>query len=180
MRGSDVRTCPMKARHFFHLVAWEFFKAIWHLHLLWRLVQCLCYCLVQRASWYLTNATLDNLENFQCTLGKKILRLHSNTSVLIGLDWPSMRARVLIRKLSYLKNVLSDYEKLRSQVLRVFFRERDNSNLTIIEQYRYLEGVYGINFSYWGSSHLKTFPERCAEDNPHCWWKVSMSDTSVP
>ena len=44
---------------------------------------------------YLTGASLEKLENFQCTLGKRIVRLshsHSNTSVLIGLDWPSMRA----------------------------------------------------------------------------------------
>ena len=56
-------------------------------------------------SWYLTDTVLDDLECFQCTLGRRILKLsrfHSNTSVLIGLDWPSVRARVLIRKLNYL------------------------------------------------------------------------------
>ena len=61
--------------------------------------------------------------------------------------WLALRARVLIRKLSYLKRVLSaDYEKLGSQVFRVF-AERDVSNLTIVEQCRYLEGVYGTNFT---------------------------------
>ena len=67
-------------------------------------------------SWYLTDTSLEKLENFQCTLGKKILRLsrfHSNANVLIRLDWPSMRARVLIRKLNYLKMVVTaDEDKL--------------------------------------------------------------------
>ena len=67
-------------------------------------------------SWYLTDNTLQKLETFQCTLGRRILRLsrfHSNISVLIGLDWPSMRARLLIRKLNYLKRVLlADDESL--------------------------------------------------------------------
>ena len=101
-------------------------------------------------SWYLTDNTLQKLETFQCTLGRRILRLsrfHSNISVLIGLDWPSMRARLLIRKLNYLKRVLlADDEKLSSQVFKCF-AGRDVSNLTIIEQFRYLEGVYGTDFT---------------------------------
>ena len=68
--------------------------------------------------WYLTDSTLDKLENSQYTLGKKTLRLsrfHSNTSIPVGLDWPSMRARILIRKLNYLRRVISaKNEKLSS------------------------------------------------------------------
>ena len=105
---------------------------------------------MQRAGIYLTDNTLQKLETFQCTLGRRILRLsrfHSNISVLIGLDWPSMRARLLIRKLNYLKRVLSaNHEKLSSQVFKCF-AGRDVSNLTIIEQCRYLEGVYGTDFT---------------------------------
>ena len=60
-------------------------------------------------SWYLTDTSvLDDLECFECTLGRIILKLsrfYSNTSVLIGFDWPSMRTRVLIRKLNYLTQV---------------------------------------------------------------------------
>ena len=101
-------------------------------------------------SWYLTDSVLDDLECFQCTLGRRILKLsrfHSNTSVLIGLDWPSVRARVLIRKLSYLTRVfVADNDKLSSQILKSF-AERDISNLSIVEQCRYLEGVYGTDFT---------------------------------
>jgi hypothetical protein len=95
----------------------------------------------------LTDTSLENLENFQCTLGKRILRLsrsHSNTSVLIGLDWPSMRDRVLI---NYLKRVITaDEDKLSSLTLK-FFAGIDVSKLTIVEQCRYLEGVYRPNFT---------------------------------
>ena len=101
-------------------------------------------------SWYLTDNTLQKLETFQCTRGRRRLRLsrfHSNISVLISLDWPSIRARLLIRKLNYLKRVLlTDDEKLSSQVFKCF-AGRDVSNLTIIEQCRYLEGVYGTDFT---------------------------------
>ena len=54
-----------------------------------------------------------------------------------------MRARVLIRKLSYLRRVISaENEKLSSQVYKSF-AGRDVSSLTIVERCRYLEGMYG-------------------------------------
>ena len=74
-------------------------------------------------SRYLTDTSLEKLENFQCTLDKRILRLsrfNSNTSVLMALDWPSMRARVLIRKLNY----LADEDMLSSLIFK-FFTGRD-------------------------------------------------------
>ena len=101
-------------------------------------------------SWYLTDTSLEKLENFQCTLGKRILRLsrfHSNTSVLIGLDWPSMRARVLIRKLNYLRRVVTADEDKFSSLTFKFFAGRDVSELTIVEKCRYLERVYRTNFT---------------------------------
>ena len=83
-------------------------------------------------SWYLTDAALDDLERFQC---KRILRLshfHSNTSVQIRLDWPSMRARVLIRKVNYLRKLVREGgEKLSSQIFHIF-AGKDVSGLTIV------------------------------------------------
>ena len=68
-------------------------------------------------------------------------------SVLIGLDWPSVRARVLIRKLNYPTRVfVAENDKLSSQIPKSF-AERDISNLRILEQCRYLEGVYGTDFT---------------------------------
>ena len=75
-------------------------------------------------SWYLTDTTLDDLEHFQCEIGRKILRLshfHSNVTVRIRLDWPSVRTRILIRKLSYLKKLVNnDDEKLSTQIFCAF------------------------------------------------------------
>ena len=101
-------------------------------------------------SWYLSDTALDGLERFQGWIGKRILRLtcfHSNTTVHIGLDWPSMRARVLMRKLNYLRQLVGVSEdKLSSQIFHAF-AGRDVSELTIIEQCRHLESVYEINFT---------------------------------
>ena len=101
-------------------------------------------------SWYLSDTALDGLERFQGWIGKRILRLtrfHSNTTVHIGLDWPSMRARVLMRKLNYLRQLVGVSEdKLSSQIFHAF-AGRDVSELTIIEQCRHLESVYEISFT---------------------------------
>jgi hypothetical protein len=93
-------------------------------------------------SWYLTDAALDDLERFQCSIGRRILRLsrfHSNTSVLIGLNWPSMRARILMRKLNYVKNLVGKSEEKLTDIPSFCCV----SQLTIIEQCRYLESIYG-------------------------------------
>ena len=96
-------------------------------------------------SWYLTDSILSELESFQCDIGRKLLRLscfHSNISVRIGLDWPSVRARVLFRKLSNLKKLVSGSErKLSIQVFRAF-AGTDISHLTVIQQCRFLEEAY--------------------------------------
>ena len=110
-------------------------------------MSCRCCCLGLRAG---TDAVLEELEKFQCWIGKKILRLsrsHSNTAVRIGLDWPSMRARVLIRKLNYLRKLVGEREERLSSQIFLAFASRDVSQLTIIEQCRYLETVYETNFT---------------------------------
>ena len=58
-----------------------------------------------------------------------------------------MRTRVLIRKLNYLRRVVTaDEDKLYSLTFK-FFAGRDVSKRTIVEQCRYLEGVYCTNFT---------------------------------
>ncbi len=61
-------------------------------------------------NWSLDTTSLDLLERFQAEMGHRILRLlrrHSTLSVLIGLSWPSMKARVLNLKPSFLCRLLS-------------------------------------------------------------------------
>ena len=102
--------------------------------------------------WYRSDPTLDELEQFQCSIGKRILRLprfHSNTAVLMGLEWPSMRARVLIRKLNFLRRLVGEREeKLSSQIFHIF-AERDVSELAIVEQCRYIPRSLVWNKLYW-------------------------------
>ena len=50
-------------------------------------------------TWILSEPHLQILESFQAEIGKYILGIskhHSNTSTLIGLHWPSAKARILI------------------------------------------------------------------------------------
>ena len=88
-------------------------------------------------SWYLTDTTLDDLEWFQCNIGRRILQLsrfHSNISIRIGLDWPSVKTRVLIQKLNYLRRLVNNGDdKLSSQICHLF-ASKDISQLTTVEQ----------------------------------------------
>ena len=99
-------------------------------------------------SWYLTDTALDDLEHFQCEIGRNILHLshfQSNVSIRIGLDWPSVRARILIRELSYLRILAkNDDEKLSTQIFRAF-AVSDISQLTLVQQCRYLEESYNTH-----------------------------------
>ena len=66
-------------------------------------------CFTNSSIWR-RKSSLDLLEKFQAEIGRRILRLskyHSRLSVLIGLGWPSMKARVLIIKLGFLCRLLS-------------------------------------------------------------------------
>ena len=55
-------------------------------------------------NWLLSDSDYLKLERFQTEIGRRILRLgsfHANEAVL-GLDLPSMKARIFIQKLSYI------------------------------------------------------------------------------
>ena len=56
-------------------------------------------------TWILSDSHFSTLESFQAEIGKHILwisKYHSNICVLIGLHWSSIKARILIRKLTFL------------------------------------------------------------------------------
>ena len=59
-------------------------------------------------TWVLNSSLLNLLESFQAELGRRILKLPkfaSNTVPLLVLNWPSMCARLLCNKLSFLFRV---------------------------------------------------------------------------
>ena len=60
-------------------------------------------------TWILTPALTTKLEKFQSEIGKRILNLskyHSDLAPLVGLRVPSIKARVLLRKLTFLAKLL--------------------------------------------------------------------------
>ena len=72
---------------------------------------CVFPCLLFGAeTWILNSTLLQKLESFQAELAKRILRLPtrtSNNTSLMALQWPSMRARILIMKLCFLLKVVN-------------------------------------------------------------------------
>ena len=90
------------------------------------------------------------LKSFQAEIGKRILgisKYHANISTLIGLHWPSVKARILLRKLTYLAKVLEREDGLSSHVL--IFRtlaSEDVYGASLVQQCSSLEQHIGTNY----------------------------------
>ena len=99
-------------------------------------------------TWILSDSHYSTLESLQAEIGKRILRIskyHSNLGVLIGLHWPSIRARILIRKLNFLAKLLDGCDSLSAQVFRTLACD-DVYNVSLVQQCRSLEQLFGTNF----------------------------------
>ena len=99
-------------------------------------------------TWILSETHIRMLESFQAEIGKRILgisKYHSNTSTLIGLHWPSVKARILLRKLTFLAKVLESDDILSSHVFRTLASE-DVYNVSLVQQCRSLEQHIGTNY----------------------------------
>ena len=75
-------------------------------------------CLSGCTNWNLTDNLLELLEHFQAEVGRRALNLSCfhKLSPLIGLTWPTMRARILSLKLSFLAHLLdTTYTSLAEQ-----------------------------------------------------------------
>ena len=64
----------------------------------------------------------------------------------MALQWPSMRARILIIKLCFLFNVVISDLTLSARVFRSLTTS-DVESLVIIRQYRFLESIYKFNYT---------------------------------
>ena len=99
-------------------------------------------------TWILSESHLHILESFQAEIGKRILgisKYHSNTSTLIGLHWPSVKARILIRKLTFLAKLLERDDGLSSHVFRTLASD-DVYEVSLIQQCRSLEQQIGTGY----------------------------------
>ena len=93
-------------------------------------------------TWLLDSTCLKALESFQCEIGRRILRLpkfYSNNAVRIGLHWPSVATRILLRKLMFLSKLLcSTRDSLSSRVF-TSLAMNDIYEISIIQQCKMLE-----------------------------------------
>ena len=96
-------------------------------------------------NWILTSSSLDRLEAFQgeiAFLGRRILKLskfHSSLSTRLALRWPSVAARILIRKLNLLSRISSEEESTSGRSFS-HLAATDPQSLRIIQECRSLEG----------------------------------------
>ena len=99
-------------------------------------------------TWILTESLYDILEFFQAEIGKRILgisKYHTNTSTLIGLHWPTVKARILLRKLGFLAKLLSSESGISTQVFRTL--STDNVyEISLVQQCRLLEQHFDMNY----------------------------------
>ena len=108
---------------------------------------CVLPCLLYGAeSWILHNTLLDKLESFQA---KSILHLHrhaANNVAQMALQWPSMRARILIIKLKFLYKILTAELSLSVHTFPSLATS-DVESLLLVRQCKFLESSLNSNFT---------------------------------
>ena len=90
-------------------------------------------------NWMLTDSMLHQLESFQGEIGRRILKLskyHSTLSTRLALRWPSVTARMLVRKLSLLSKVSAEGNSIGSQI----FSSSPQDSLRLVQECRAMEG----------------------------------------
>ena len=100
-------------------------------------------------NWILTEDMLLTLESFQEQIGRRILKLsrfHSALAVRVLLQWPSVQTRVLMRKLIFLKRVVSGDEVVSSHVFRTL-AAGDVNRIQLVQESRYLEENLATGFT---------------------------------
>ena len=101
-------------------------------------------------SWILNSSLLAMLESFQSEIGKRTLKLSKYTASsipLLVLNWPSICARLLCNKLSFLDNVYNgDSKSLSTQAFRSLAAS-DVMSMSIVKQCQFLDQVQGTEFT---------------------------------
>ena len=108
---------------------------------------CILPCLLYGAeSWILDNGLLAKLESFQA---KRILCLHkytANNIARMALQWPSMRARILIIKLKFLHKIIVGDISLSTRTFRSL-AVTDVESLLLVRQCSILESTLDSSFT---------------------------------
>ena len=99
-------------------------------------------------TWFLTPALTTKLEKFQSEIGKRIVRLskyHSDLAPLVGFCLPSIKARVLLRKLTFLAKLLeSKDDHISTRVFRTLSVE-NVYNISLVDQCNSLQNDLGVD-----------------------------------
>ena len=97
-------------------------------------------------TWLLDSTSLITLESFQHEIGCRILRVpkfYSKLAVRIGLHWPTVATRVLIRKFSFLSKLLSGTKDTISRRVFSSLAMENIYETSIVQQCRMLEANLG-------------------------------------
>ena len=92
-----------------------------------------------RENWILTDSMLHQLESFQGEIGRRMLKLskyHSTLSTRLALKWPSITARIFIRKLSLLSKVCQEGNNIGNKIFSSF----NQDSLRLTQECRAMEG----------------------------------------
>ena len=96
--------------------------------------------------WTLNESLISSLESCQAKLGKRILalsRFTSNFVPCLTLYWPSIRTRILLRKLFFLRRCIMNENTISGQVLRSILAKTTAPSL--VQQCHFLEQLLGTN-----------------------------------
>ena len=142
-------------------------------------------CLYGSENRILKEPMISSLDQFQGELGKKILNLpkhHSNLIPLVALQWPTMRLRILHRKISF--SGVSSTPKRCPSVWR-YSTVKDSEPL-VIQQCKFLEQVYKTNLTevilqqeenFENHLTLRAVKDKLqAADRDHIWSLVSSRE----
>jgi hypothetical protein len=118
----------------------------------------------------LDSTSLNTLESFQHEIGCRILRVpkfYSKLAVRIGLHWPTVATRILIRKFSFLSKLLSG---TKDTISRRVFSSLAMENLyetSIVQQCRMLEANLGTCVLAKCLSDPESAPDIVRSDKKH-------------
>ena len=99
-------------------------------------------------TWLLDSTSLNALESFQHEIGCRILcvpKFYSRLAVHIGLHWPAVSTRILIRKLGFLSKLLSSSKDTISSRMFTSLAIEDVFETSIVQQCRMLESNLGTD-----------------------------------
>ena len=128
-------------------------------------------------NWMLTDSMLHQLESFQGEIGRRILKLskyHSTLSTRLALRWPSVTARMFVRKLSLLSKVADEGNSIGSQI----FSSSPQDSLRLVQECRAMEGKLSCQGSTNAMLSAQSTLREIKRDVLQADWEASTTEAS--